>query len=296
MLPKGRDIMKNTKRNFIVAAISLFLIAAIIFASSPEISFYIKTAISQSFSKIQFREINKSELNLTEKNLKLLSNSSDCKFNQSLLLVNSVNLLSEDFEAELTQYENTTALINSCACDDFIKMRNELQKEFGERLLIMSSYRSRKEQERLLAEEGGKTAAKPGESEHETGLALDVYVKYFAGKGFIKTEIGKYVNKNCGNYGFIIRYPLGKKDITGFDYEPWHLRYVGFPHSKIISDSGMTLEEYIKEIKIDCFYRYENYIISKQDGESLLIPENSKNTIISPDNCGNYIITCEISN
>lgn len=287
--------MKNTKRNIIVIAISVLMIAVIIFASSPNVKFYIQTAISSSFEKLEIEEIDKTNICLASKSIKHLMNDPNCIFDQSLLLVNSCNPLPDDFKADLSRYENTQAFINLCAVDSFIKMRNELQDKFGERLLIMSSYRSREEQKRVFSEEGDETAAEPGESEHETGLALDVYVKYYAGEGFIKSEIGKYVNLNCGDYGFIIRYPLGQKDITGFDYEPWHLRYVGMPHSKLIFDSGITLEEYLKKIEIDCFYKYENYIISKQDGDTLFIPDNCINTVISPDNCGNYIITCEIS-
>lgn len=288
--------MKNIKRNIIVIAVAVLMISAIIIASSPDVKFYIQTAISSSFGKLELKEIDKTSIRLVSKSIKHLMNDPTCIFDQSLLLVNSDNPLPDDFKADLSQYEKTQAFINSCAVDAFMEMRNELLDKFGERLLIMSSYRSREEQERVLSEEGSETAAGPGESEHETGLALDVYVKYYAGEGFIKSEIGKYVNRNCGSYGFIIRYPLGQKDITGFDYEPWHLRYVGMPHSKIISYSGITLEEYLKEIEIDCFYEYENYIISKQDGDSLFIPENCINAVISPDNCGNYIITCEISN
>lgn len=287
--------MKKFKRNIIVGIVAVLIISAISVFSSPDVKFYIQTAAKSSFGKLQLKEIDKDEVNPISKSIKLLENDPAFKFDQSLLLVNPDTPLPDDFKAELSRYENTEAFINSCAVEYFVKMRNELNEKFGERLLIMSSYRSREEQKEVLCTEGDETAAIPGESEHETGLALDVYVKYYAGKGFLKSEIGKYVNLNCGDYGFIIRYPLGKKDITGFGYEPWHLRYVGFPHSEIITDSGITLEEYLKEIEIDCFYRYKNYIISKQDGNSLLIPENCTNAVISPDNCGNYIVTCEIS-
>lgn len=287
--------MKNIKRNIITAAVAVLMCTAVIFASSPNVKFYIQTAISSYFGKSDLKKVEKSKIQLVEKSIKHLMNDPVFIFDQSLLLVNSDTPLPDDFKADLSQYENTQAFINSCAIDAFIDMRNKLQDKFGDRLMIMSSYRSREEQEQVLSEEGGKTAATPGKSEHETGLAVDVYIKYYAGKGFIKSEIGKHVNLNCGDYGFIIRYPLGRKNITGFNYEPWHLRYVGMPHSEIISDSGITLEEYLNEIEIDCFYEYENFIISKQDGDSLLIPENCVKAVISPDNCGNHIITCEIS-
>ena len=112
-----------------------------------------------------------------------------------------------DFEPELIRYENTEANLNSAACSAFIQMRDHISERFDSRLLIMSAYRSRDKQLEIYNEDNDGTAAKPGESEHETGLGIDVYVKYFAGKGFLKSDVGKYVNKNCGKFGFIIRYP-----------------------------------------------------------------------------------------
>ena len=98
---------------------------------------------------------------------------------------------------------------------------------------------------------------------------------------------------NCGDFGFIIRYPAGKENITGFNYEPWHIRYVGMPHSKIITEGGITLEEYIDSLEIDNWYSYNNYLISRQNPDNLKIPSTYKNNDIkvSPDNTGYYIIT-----
>ena len=85
--------------------------------------------------------------------------------------------------------------------------------------------------------------AKPGFSEHQTGLCIDVTNrdKYFV-KG---TEEADWIANNCYKYGFIIRYPEGKENITGISYEPWHIRYVGKEIAKQIHNKGITLEEYL---------------------------------------------------
>ena len=145
-----------------------------------------------------------------------------------------------------------------------------------------------------LIREGEGVAAKAGESEHETGLGIDVYVKYYAGNGFLKSEAGQYVNKYCGDFGFIIRYPLLKEKETGFSYEPWHIRYVGLPHSRIIAEKSVSLEEYIESLELDCAYSYGDYIITRQDGEKVIAPSEYESVTVSPDNLGNLIFTFKI--
>ena len=84
----------------------------------------------------------------------------------------------------------------------------------------------------------------PGASEHQTGLALDVSIDGILSQKFADTGAGRWLAENCHNYGFIIRYPENKTDVTKIIYEPWHLRYVGNPHAQIIKNLDLTLEEY----------------------------------------------------
>lgn len=86
-----------------------------------------------------------------------------------------------------------------------------------------------------------KVVAKPGCSEHHTGLAFDVTVP---GESFPTTKQSKWLGENCYKYGFIIRYPEDKTSITGILREPWHIRYVGQPHAQIMHDNNWCLEEY----------------------------------------------------
>ena len=91
-------------------------------------------------------------------------------------------------------------------------------------------------------------SARPGYSEHQTGYTIDCNTP---DNSFAETDEGKWLAENCWRYGFIIRYPLGKEAITGYDYESWHIRWVGKDAAKEMYDLGLTLEEYLD---IDSYY------------------------------------------
>ena len=108
---------------------------------------------------------------------------------------------------------------------------------------ITSGYRTEEKQRELYENDEVGTAAKPGTSEHQSGLAFDVTTRHDGG-GFEETEQFRWLSENCWEFGFILRYPKGKEDITGFPYEPWHYRYVGVKIAQEIHENGWTLEEY----------------------------------------------------
>ncbi|URN95572.1 MAG: M15 family metallopeptidase [Candidatus Pristimantibacillus lignocellulolyticus] len=125
----------------------------------------------------------------------------------------------------------------------------------------VSAYRSHETQKALFKRyverdgyEKAKTySAEPGTSEHETGLAIDVSGstgKCAAEDCFGGTVEAIWLANNAANHGFIIRYPEGKEDITGYKYEPWHLRYVGVEIAKEIDSEGLTLEEYYQVVPV----------------------------------------------
>ncbi|WP_160677891.1 M15 family metallopeptidase [Clostridium sp. C8-1-8] len=125
-------------------------------------------------------------------------------------------------------------------------------------LILVSAYRSYENQadvyERKIetdgATEASKYVAKEGSSEHQTGLAVDVNSSpyYDLAEDFEKTKEGKWVADNAHKYGFVIRYLKGKSDITGYNYEPWHLRYVGTDAAKYMFDNNLCLEEYVQKL------------------------------------------------
>lgn len=98
-----------------------------------------------------------------------------------------------------------------------------------------------------------KFSAEPGHSEHQTGLAFDInYVdkKCYLDVCFGQTDAGKWLAEHAHEYGFILRYPDGKTDITGYQYEPWHFRYVGKDVAKEIFSEKLTYEEYLAKLKL----------------------------------------------
>ena len=124
-------------------------------------------------------------------------------------------------------------------------------------LYATSGFRSYSTQKAIFdrkAEERGeqsanRSVAKPGYSEHQTGLAMDIEGETTLGTGltdaFGESPEGIWVAENCHKYGFIIRYPKDKTKITGYIYEPWHLRYVGTEAAAEITEMGVAFEEYI---------------------------------------------------
>ena len=107
--------------------------------------------------------------------------------------------------------------------------------------IVMSGYRNLEEQQALYDEMGSSYAMKPGYSEHHTGLALDIG----STEGTMEmAPEGKWVANNAHRFGFVLRYPADKTAITGIEFEPWHLRYVGLPHSERMHEQNLVLEEY----------------------------------------------------
>ena len=130
----------------------------------------------------------------------------------------------------------------------FKKMQTAAYKD-GISLWVCSGYRSYYDQRYLYnmyCNRDGKAAAdtysaRPGYSDHQTGMAIDVNN---ASDSFSGTREAKWLANNCAKYGFIIRYPKGKEAYTGYQYESWHIRYVGTPLAQNITNSGLSLEEY----------------------------------------------------
>ena len=131
-------------------------------------------------------------------------------------------------------------------------------KKDGIYLAGVSGYRSKTTQKSLFnnyvsrdgLEAANQYSARPGHSEHQTGLAMDVSgsTGHCAIEDcFANTEEARWLDKHAAEHGFIIRYPKGKESITGYKYEPWHIRYVGIEISSIIAKEGITLEEYYGE-------------------------------------------------
>lgn len=233
------------------------------------------------------------EVALKEVSFSSLEQDERVKWDQSLMLVNTKYMLADDFVPEISEYKNSDVYMNTCMLEAYAKLSAQVTERFNKKLYVSDDFRNASEQEQLYADMPD-TATKPGASEHQTGLALDVYVAYYAGDGFIKSPVGRFVNSHCYEYGFIIRYPSFGEDITGIRFEPWHIRYVGQPHADTIYHNRLTLEEYVLSLEVGKWYESEGYLICRQTArmsERLIIPEAFDECVISPDNTGCYIVT-----
>ena len=182
--------------------------------------------------------------------------------NTNLILVNKYNYVTEDYIPENLEpisknYARSGMQLVSEAKEAFETLSEEAKKE-GMTVLAMSSYRSYEYQVNLynnyVASDGKEAAdtysARAGYSEHQTGLAVDVYNGDLPYTSFEETEEFNWMQENAYKYGFILRFPEDKVTITGYQYESWHYRYVGIKEATYIHEHNLTLEEYyVKKVE-----------------------------------------------
>ena len=186
-------------------------------------------------------------------NIKIINNP-----NNLIVLVNKNNQLlrnykPNDLEKINLEFANENKYLRKEAKIAFEKLAKDA-KQLGYRIVAVSAYRDYDYQNELfnyyIKEKGLDYAlecsAKPGHSEHQTGLAVDVEGENKDYDNFLDTKEFTWMKNNSYKYGFILRYPKGKEHITGFKFEPWHYRYVGIKIAKEIYEKNITLEEYLK--------------------------------------------------
>lgn len=212
----------------------------------------------------------------------------------SLMLINSKYTIPDDFEPELVPMGDKQ--IHACIVDAFSALSEYIYHSYGEELRVSSAYRSAEHQEDVISTSKDDVAAQLGASEHQAGLAVDVGMEGYGGRSFLKTAAGRYINTHSYEFGFIIRYPLLKSDVTGITYEPWHIRFVGIPHAEILYKSGMVLEEYIESLRIGTYYAYGEYLFSRQRTNAIEIPLDYESCVLSYDNTGYCIVTLKCPN
>ena len=166
----------------------------------------------------------------------------NCTKNQALMLINDAYPLSDSFQPEISYYKDTDVQMNSCIQDAYAAMSAAVREQFDVPLYVREAYRTAKEQEEKT-KENSAVAAEIGASEHQAGLALDLYIPQFGGWAFTKSAAGRFVDTNCRYYGFIVRYPSYGEKQTGISYEPWHLRYVSADVATYLTHNDLCLEE-----------------------------------------------------
>ena len=181
------------------------------------------------------------------------------------ILVNENNKLEDDYVPS-TLVESDIAFEEYIECKQLDERTSNAAKEMfnaalndNVNLIAISGYRSYSVQENLYnsrvevngIEKTIQYTAEPGASEHQTGLAIDIVCNDYPylDEGFENTDAFKWLYNNCYKYGFILRYQKGKEDITGYNYEPWHFRYMGdVDIAKDIMERGICFEEFIDEV------------------------------------------------
>ena len=179
-----------------------------------------------------------------------------------LILVNKDNPLPQDYQIELS-YIDRTRQFDKRAIGELNNMLKDMKARGVQNVWVQSAYRSVEYQQNLYDKsinkylKQGKSIEeaeeltleylnKPRESEHNLGLAVDFNN---VDEGFENTKAYEWLNKNAEDYGFILRYPEDKANITGIEYEPWHWRYVGKENAVQMNDLNMCLEEYIEYLE-----------------------------------------------
>lgn len=168
-----------------------------------------------------------------------IEQSNGMTFVDGILIVNKTYSLPSDYAPGVsTVAQNAFDDMAAAAAED------------GITLFVNSSYRSYQDQESLYnsyawergTEAADEVSSRPGHSEHQTGLTFDVNTTE---NSFAGTPEANWLAEHCAEYGFIIRYPEGKEDKTGYVYEPWHIRYLGKEKAQAVTKSGLCLEEYL---------------------------------------------------
>lgn len=181
-----------------------------------------------------------------------------------LILVNKSNLIEDSYFNDLKLVECNNILdepiyVEKTTYEAYLKLKKYLQSK-NINVELDSAYRSIKDQQEIIddytikygSDYVAKYVAPIKTSEHHTGLALDLALiidgkKYYENEDlFAHEDIYLEIHKHLSEYGFILRYPKGKENITGYNYEPWHIRFVGEDIASYIYNKKITLEEYLQ--------------------------------------------------
>lgn len=182
--------------------------------------------------------------------------------NENLILVNKSHPVPEQYSIDLTTLRNGVQ-VDSRIYPALQQMFDDMRAQ-GIYPIVGEGYRTHAQQEQMMEEKieaycaeghslssakkmAKKWVAEPGTSEHELGIALDINAD--PDSATTNDTVYQWLASHAHSYGFILRYPQGKEDITGIDYEPWHYRYVGVKASDEIHKKQITLEEYLNEIQ-----------------------------------------------
>ncbi len=189
-------------------------------------------------------------------------------FDEKIVIVNVNNPLSKSYEPNVVKTSNVVPSkaaelsLDAEALKHYALMHSECKKATGENVKLITGYRSYSTQSYIFNQQvakftdkgyskteaktlAGQTVQPPGKSEHQLGVSIDIGISLSVSDTFHKTKAGAWITEHAHEYGWILRYPADKVELTGINYEPWHFRYVGTEHATYIYNHGLCLEEYV---------------------------------------------------
>ena len=262
-------------------------------------------SIVDTIDKDDYTYITKKKSDISKGELILVNNDISYPFSEDVDLVTVY-----DYKNSSYKVRDLTVSLQESVMEPLNELMEDFYKQYETNVVtVISGHRSYDFQQSLykqrIADKGEveavKWVAKAGGSEHHTGYALDFGIYHNSGRSQDYKGDGKYrwINENAHRYGFIVRYPEEKRSKTGIEYEPWHFRYIGKPHSYIATEYNMCFEEYIDYLKEFQFgekhlrvrdvdgKRYEIYYTDKLD---VPVP-SGKQYKVSGNNVDGFIIT-----
>lgn len=267
-----REIKENEIRNIIHTNICIILMVLVVLILTIVYKYitYKKEVQASLETSVKVEELynttNREEANIKEEENKKKKDIDSSTSDWELLLVNKKHKIPEGYTVELEEIE-TVHQVDKRIAEPLKQMLADARK-VGLSPLICSSYRTNAKQQKLYNNkvkeyerwgctfEGAEELASywvaiPGTGEHETGLAVDIVSKDYQilDEKQEQTDVQKWLIENSYKYGFVLRYPTDKKEITMINYEPWHYRYVGVDNATYMKEHDMCLEEYIEYLK-----------------------------------------------
>lgn len=261
-----RSIKRTKKETKKLLLVSCIMLIVGIFAGSGVATFITQRRADRKLVKAtkEIRQESEKKVDRMQEKLDELDEQEEQELPWYLVLVNKDHPMEEGYKPELAELMPNYS-VDSRIADAANQMLRDA-KAAGMGIDMCSAYRSVERQEQLFNEsvqdrlgrgmdyweafsDTRLSVAEPGTSEHALGLALDLISNQYTelDHGQEETKEAKWLAQNCHKYGFILRYPPAKTDITGIIYEPWHYRYVGVEDATKIMELGITLEEYLEE-------------------------------------------------
>ena len=260
--PQSRNVVKRKlNKKKVAATIGIFLAIIIFIVKVTQKDETVETSSEDNNTPVSIaNETSENQIQPEAPEVKVKKEITDW----NLRLANYENILPEDFEVEVADIDDTRQF-DARAIKYLKQMMNDMGKDGITNIWVQSAYRSVERQKELYNNsiqkylKQGKTQEeavkltdeyinKPGASDHNLGLAVDFNN---VDNNFEDLDGFKWLKENAENYGFILRYPKHKEDITKISYESWHWRYVGEEHAKKMNELDMCLEEYIEYLQYE---------------------------------------------